>query len=133
MNEKMRSMKLLSKFLLVCFLMVSFQQAALAGMVSTPELVDNQFAQVEKQRMLQMLASDEVQTQLVSMGVDVEDAAARVANMSDEEVVAFASEMDQMPAGSGVLGVAVFVFLVLLVTDLLGYTDIFPFVKKTVN
>jgi hypothetical protein len=42
--------------------------------------------------------------------------------------------LDQLPAGSGalevVLIVALIVFLTLLVTDIMGYTDIFPFVKK---
>lgn len=133
MNEKLRSMKLLSKILLISFLCVSFQQAAFAGMVSTPELVDKQFVQDEKQRMLQLLSTEEVQSQLIALGVDADDAKQRLENMSGAEVVAFANKMDEMPAGSGIVGAAVLVFLVLLVTDLLGYTDVFPFVKKTIN
>ena len=133
MNKSMHSRKLLTKILLICFLCVSFQQAALAGLVTTVDLVDEQLVISEKQRLMQLLASEHVQSQLTSMGVDPADATQRLANMTDEEVVAFSARMDEMDAGSGVVGALVFVFLVLLVTDLLGYTDVFPFVKKTIK
>lgn len=133
MNKSIRSRKLLIKILLICFLCVSFQQAALAGLVTTVDLVDEQLVVSEKQRLMQMLASEHVQSQLTSMGVDPADATQRLANMTDEEVMAFSARMDEMEAGSGVVGALVFVFLVLLVTDLLGYTDVFPFVKKTIK
>ena len=133
MNKSIRSRKLLTKILLICFLCVSFQQAALAGLVTTVDLVDEQLVISEKQRLMQMLASEHVQSQLTSMGVDPADATQRLANMTDEEVMAFSARMDEMDAGSGVVGALVLVFLVLLVTDLLGYTDVFPFVKKTIK
>lgn len=133
MFNKIRSKKLIINMLLVCFLSVSFQQAALAGIVSTSDLVDEQLVLTEKQRLIQLFASEQVQSQLVAMGVDPSDAQQRLENMTDEEIMAFSQQMDDMPAGSGVVGALVLVFLVLLVTDLLGYTDVFPFVKKTVN
>ena len=133
MNLKSPLMKTLVRFLLVCFVMVSFQQAALAGMVSTTDLVEEQIVQSEKQRLQQLFANGEVQSRLIALGVDPADAKQRLDNMTDEEVMAFASEMNEMEAGGSVVGALVFVFLVLLVTDLLGYTDVFPFVKKTVK
>jgi hypothetical protein len=50
--------------------------------------------------------------------------------MTDEEVRALNQKMDEMPAGSGVVGAVVLVFLVLLITDIVGWTDVFPFVNK---
>jgi hypothetical protein len=50
--------------------------------------------------------------------------------MTDEEVRALNQKMDEMPAGSGVVGAVVLIFLVLLITDIAGLTDVFPFVKK---
>jgi hypothetical protein len=42
--------------------------------------------------------------------------------------------MGEMPAGGGafgiIIGAALFVFIVLLITDMAGATDVFPFVKK---
>lgn len=129
----MRSSKLLIKFLLVCFIWVSFQQTVLAGIVTTEDLVDEQLVLSEKQRLMQLFGSEKVQEQLIAMGVSPSDAKQRLENMTDAEILEFSAKMDEMNAGSGVVGALVFVFLVLLVTDLLGYTDVFPFVKKTIK
>lgn len=130
---KMRSSKLLIKFLLVCFISVSFQQAVFAGIVTTEDLVDEQLVLSEKQRLMQLFGSEKVQEQLIAMGVSPSDAQQRLENMTDAEILEFSAKMDEMNTGSGVVGALVFVFLVLLVTDLLGYTDVFPFVKKTIK
>ncbi|MBW2598297.1 MAG: PA2779 family protein [Deltaproteobacteria bacterium] len=61
------------------------------------------------------------------------EAKARVSSLSDAEVMRIAKKMDQLPAGGDglgfVIGAALIVFLVLLFTDIAGYTDVFPFVK----
>ena len=44
-----------------------------------------------------------------------------------------AGQVQDLPAGGDILGVAVLIFLVLLFTDIMGYTKVFPFVKKTVH
>jgi hypothetical protein len=44
-------------------------------------------------------------------------------------VQTLAANMDQLPAGGDGLGLLVFLFIVLLITDILGFTNIFPFVK----
>ena len=132
MEHKKRLFKFVSQFVLVCFLMVNLQQVVFAGMVSTTDIIDSQVAQVEKQRIYELLARDDVRGKLIEYGVDPEDAVNRVANMTDEEAKLFAQNMQELPAGgSDVLGVLLIVFLVLLFTDIMGYTDIFPFVKKT--
>lgn len=104
--------------------------AAQAGMIGTQSLVDK--AQVEQQRtqVKSLLARADVQEQLVAWGVNPADAQARVDSLSPTELNDMALKMDALPAGGNVLGVLVFLFLVLLVTDVLGFTDIFPFVKK---
>jgi hypothetical protein len=51
--------------------------------------------------------------------------------LSDEELAQLAPGMDTLPAGGdGVIGAIVFVFLVLLITDILGLTKIFPFTRS---
>ena len=58
---------------------------------------------------------------------------ARAANMTDAEVMQIAGQLEQLPAGQDalgtVLGVVIVIFLVLLVTDILGLTNVFPFVR----
>ena len=66
--------------------------------------------------------------------VDPAEAVQRVAGLSDAEVQRIAGHLDQLPAGQGaigaVIGAAVLIFLILLVTDLLGLTDVYPFVRN---
>jgi hypothetical protein len=55
---------------------------------------------------------------------------ARVAALSDAEAAELAARIDELPAGGvSILGAALIVFLVLLLTDILGYTKVFPFTK----
>ena len=112
---------------------LSLQTSAYAGMVGTATVIDHQQAAVERGQMLSALARDDVRKELLDMGVDPQAAQERVAVLSDEEITSLKGRVQELPAGGDVLGLAVFVFLVLLLTDILGYTDIFPFVKKTVN
>jgi hypothetical protein len=71
---------------------------------------------------------------LVEWGVDAAEAKARVDAMTDAEVVEVAARLDHLPAGGSavgaVIGAIVLIFLVLLITDLLGLTNVFPFVRR---
>jgi hypothetical protein len=52
--------------------------------------------------------------------------------LSDDEVEHLAGRLDSLPAGGdveGVLWIAFLVFLVLLVTDILGFTKVFSFTR----
>lgn len=115
-------------------MLASVASPASAAVVGTSELLaDAPAAAQSRDQLNAFLARDAVREQLVKWGVDPQDAQARIARLSDHEAQALAQRMQDMPAGGDVLGAAVFVFLVLLATDILGYTDVFPFVKKTVQ
>lgn len=107
--------------------------AAQAAVIGTEAIVSAQQAEQDRARVLDLLGRDEVKQQLLAAGVDAREVAARVDALSDDEVHQLAAKMDQLPAGGDALGVLVFVFVVLLITDILGFTDIFPFVKKPVR
>jgi hypothetical protein len=78
-----------------------------------------------------MLERTEVRERLQSLGVDPAQARDRVAALSDEEAAQLAARIDALPAGGvDALGVALIVFLVLLFTDIMGYTKIFPFTRS---
>lgn len=102
---------------------------AQAGMLAT----ENAVASADKARIAEFLDRSEVRDQLQARGVSAADAKARVAALSDEEAKQIAGQIDQLPAGGdavgAIVGAAVLVFIVLLITDLLGYTHVFPFVK----
>jgi hypothetical protein len=87
-------------------------------------------AALERQRIAGLLERAEVQAQLRAYGVDPAEARARAAALSDAEAAQLVSNIDELPAGGiGIVGAIVLVFLVLLVTDILGYTKVFPFTK----
>jgi hypothetical protein len=75
----------------------------------------------------------DVRAALERRGVTADEAKARVAALSDSEVEGLAQKIDSAPAGAGgfeaVLWVAFLVFLILLITDILGYTKVFPFTR----
>lgn len=107
--------------------------AARAAIVGTEAVVSAQQAMQERERVMNLMARDEVKQELRRFGVDPQQAAERVGALNDAEVHQLAAKMDQLPAGGDALGVLVFVFVVLLITDILGLTDVFPFVKKPVR
>jgi hypothetical protein len=111
---------------------------ARAALVGTEQAVGQGAAAVagaaERQRVLAFVQREDVRRQMEELGVDPAEAAARVGRLTDEEVRRIAGHLDRLPAGQGavgaLIGAVIFVFLVLLLTDLLGLTDIFPFVRR---
>ncbi|WP_156925500.1 DUF6627 family protein [Thioalkalivibrio paradoxus] len=101
-----------------------------ASMVGTGSLIEQEQAQAEREQLLAMLEREDVQRQLQAMGVTEADAAVRIARMTDAEVRMLNERLAELPAGAGALGVLVFLFLVFVITDALGVTDIFPFVHS---
>jgi len=63
------------------------------------------------------------------MGVDPAQARERVKALDDQQVRDLAARIDQLPAGGDVLGIIVTIFIVLLITDILGFTKVFPFTR----
>ena len=108
-------------------------QSAFAAIIATETVLDSAHGQEARAYLNQLLAREDVQNALLSQGIDPGEAKARVDNLSDAEAINAADKFDQLPAGSGffetLLMVAFLVFLILLITDIAGYTDVFPFVK----
>lgn len=107
-----------------------------AALVGTEQVVaavsQGQAGDEARERLATLLARDDIAAALQGHGVDIAQAQARVERLSDAEALQMAGQLDELPAGgNNVVGAIVFIFLVLLVTDLLGLTDIFPFVNKS--
>ena len=102
-------------------------QSAFAGMVETDQAVSHELANQDRARISAFLDREDVLAQLQKEGVTAGDAKARVYALTDDEAHMIAGKLDQLPAGGDVLEVLLFVFIVLLITDILGYTKVFPF------
>ena len=128
MHSIKRPTKSLAYLFTACFLLVNFYIPVVqAGIVGTESLID---AQANREKVAVFMARQDVQTQLIEQGVDPVAAIQRIDRMTDSEVAGLAQQIDTLPAGGDALGVVLVVFLVLLITDIAGVTDVFPFVKK---
>ena len=108
--------------------------AVQAGMVSTEDVIGTAQVEADREAVNAFLASEAVREQLRALGIDADEATRRASALSDEEISVIVGRIDEMPAGqnaaAAVVGAIVLIFVVLLITDLLGLTDVFPFVKS---
>lgn len=125
--------RLIASALIPSLLLVGTPLMAQAGIVSTEQALTVQAAspqsEASRERLSAFLNRDDVRAELLAQGVSADDAMARVQAMSDAEVAELAHRVDQAPAGAGVVGLLFTVFVILLVTDILGFTKVFPFTR----
>jgi hypothetical protein len=121
---------LLVAFSFLCVIVSPLQ----AAMVGTANILQQQDHEMARQKVVSFIERQDVAQYFSALGVDANEAKARVATMTDEEISMLADKIDQMPAGGDAVGfllaVAIIVFIVLLITDMLGVTDVFTFIKK---
>lgn len=107
----------------VLILSLAVPLPAQAAMLSTE-------AALSRAELLRTLDRADVREQLAAYGVSADAVRARVAALTDAEAADLAARIDELPAGGiGIVGAVVLVFLVLLLTDILGYTKVFPFTR----
>ena len=108
-------------------------QTVCAAMVGTETVLTITQTQNARENLIRFLEREDVEAAMTAQGINSLEAKARVGSLSDAEVMQIAKKMDQLPAGGSGFGIFVgavlIVFLVLLFTDIYGYTDVFPFVK----
>jgi hypothetical protein len=117
--------RLVARLLIVSLAGLGLPLPAQAGIVPTESAVTG----VERARVAEFLDRQDVQAQLQARGVSADEMKARVAALTDEEASQMASRIDSLPAGGDVLGILLTVFIVLLITDILGFTKVFPFTR----
>lgn len=105
-------------------------QSAYAGIVGTDKIAASAQSQSERERIRTFLDRADVRNELQAQGIDADAAKMRVAALTDEEVQKVAGKLDTMPAGGEIIGILFTIFIVLLVTDILGFTKVFPFTRS---
>ena len=124
----------LARAMLICFAPFAvFAPVSQAAMIGTNQIISNTQTQADKDLLKESLSRADIADQLLSVGVDPVLLQQRIDSLTAEEVAILNEQLDQLPAGGSIVGYSVFIFIVLLMTDIMGYTEIFPFVKKTVN
>lgn len=123
---------------LIAFASLAVAPAAQAGIVGTERAFAGAsagdgvgtLADAERAKLAETLARDDLRAMFVARGVDPAVVEARVASLTADEVRLLNERMDQVPAGGDALGILFTIFIILLITDLIGWTSVFPFTKK---
>jgi hypothetical protein len=122
--------RVISMILVVSTTTVTFPLPAQAALVPTEQAIAN----LDSRKTLDLfLGRADVRAKLEAYGVSPAEVKARAAVMTDDEAAMVARHIDSLPAGGFVgeiVGAIVLVFLILLITDILGFTKVFPFTRS---
>ena len=135
MYRKQGSIRCVAVFLAAVMIWINAPtHVAWAGLVTTEQTMADASVNHDRMRLTALLDRQDVQAGLEAHGIDPVEARARVASLTDAEVAQITAKLDELPAGGdgvgAVVGALLIVFLVLLFTDILGWTNVFPFVRR---
>ena len=120
--------KCISAFLTVAMMTLSMTNVQ-AALVSNQHVVNQIQINNARSAILQTVNRSDVKQRLLDMGVKPADIESRVNMMTAEEIAQLNQQIDELPAGGDVLGVILIIFIVFVITDVIGATDIFPFIR----
>ncbi len=99
-----------------------------AEAISSDSVMQAQTASFNKQQLIEMVNREDVQNKLVSLGVDRSDAIDRINAMTPNELAQLNDHINEAPAG-GVVGAVLTVLAIIAILDLIGVTDVYPFIR----
>lgn len=102
---------------------------AQAEMLGTDAAISKYTALNNRSVLMDELQREDVQAEMIAMGVDPAEAEARLAALSDAEISTILTQMENDSAGADILGTLFTIFVILLVTDLLCLTRFFNFTR----
>ncbi len=124
----MKSLNRILTLVLSLILIAAPVGQANAAIIDNSQVIDQVQQTIEKDDLLQAINRVDVQQQLLSMGVTAADLENRINQMTAEEVAQLNQQIGELPAGGDVVGIIVLIFIVFIITDVIGATDIFPFI-----
>jgi hypothetical protein len=120
--------KCISMLLSVALMSMSFSSVQ-AAMISNDLVINHAQHNSAKAELLQTINRADVKQQLLTMGVKPANIESRINLMTHEEIAQLNQQIDELPAGGDILGVLLLIFIIFVITDVIGATDIFPFIK----
>ena len=135
MNVVRKMLKPMSLSLAVIMILISVPvQSVPAAMIDTETIMDSARGREAREYLHQLMARKDMQAAIVAQGIDPNEAWSRINSLSDNEVIRIADQIDQLPAGGGLAEFLLIIilagFIVLVILDLTGVTDVFPFIKS---
>lgn len=117
-------------FLITSLAFIGIAQTAGAAVIDTSKVAALSTGENDRSSIIAKLDRPEIQAQLENLGISKADAQSRVAALTDEQAASLRHKIDSLPAGGdGIVGALLLIFIILLVTDILGLTKVFPFTR----
>lgn len=105
---------------------IGYPGAASAGFIGTDDYLTAQNRQARIERVQTALMQENLSKRLAALGVDPEQAKQRVAALPNSDLILLDERLEELPAGGQLLELVLVAFLIMLILDLAGVTDIFP-------
>ncbi len=115
-------------FLSVVLTMIPMVPAQ-AAMLGTDQIVNSAQTAPTREKLQQLLDQEATKQQLLAWGVSPDWVKERVGSLTNVELARINQQIDNLNAGgNGILGILLIIFIVFVITDVIGATDIFPFI-----
>ena len=100
-----------------------------AAMIGTDQIINQTDSSLTQEKLQQYLDREATQKQLYTWGVSPDWIKERVNNLTDVELARINQGIDNLNAGGdSILGILLIIFIVFVITDVIGATNIFPFI-----
>lgn len=113
----------------VLFMQLLIVPAAQAAMIGNETVIQQMDRSAMKDKVMQLMDHKVAADTLAKNGVTKEQISQRLDRLTDQELQQLAQKADDMPAGEGALGIIFLILLILLILDLVGATNVFPFIN----
>ena len=101
---------------------------AQAAMIGNQQIINQSESLQTRGSLQQLIEQQSARQQLQAWGVDPEQIQNRINSLTDSELARINQQVDSLDAGGGVLGILLVIFIIFVITDVIGATDIFPFI-----
>ena len=101
---------------------------AQAAMIGNEQIINQHSQGQTRDSLQQLLDQQSARQQLQSLGVSPDQIKSRIDSLTDSELARINRHVDTLDAGGSVLGILLVIFIVFVITDVIGATDIFPFI-----
>ena len=101
---------------------------AQAAMIGNEQIVNQSLSVETRDSLRQLFEQDTARQQLQAWGVSPDQINTRINSLTDAELARINRQVGDLNAGGNVLGILLVIFIVFVITDVIGATDIFPFI-----
>ena len=102
---------------------------AQAAMIGNDQIANQGLSHHTRDGLQQQFEQETTQQQLQEWGVNPDQIKSRIDSLTDAELARINQQVNDLQAGGDVLGILLVIFLVFVITDIIGATDVFPFIN----